>query len=151
MEQSKKEINGNTYLVKPLPARKGISTLTMLIKLVGPAFSSGDGTDDKRVTKAFGEILNGLEAQQVLDIADLFGGCTIVTRKDGTQIALSGGEMFDSHFAAKYAEMVEWLAFCLEVNFSDFLGSIGFDGSNFRETLKTQQGKPSPSPETLIG
>ncbi len=145
---SQKEIGENIYTVLPLPGRKGLTTFTELIKMAGPAFGTPGNEKDKRVTAAIGQILESLDAEQILGFATLFGGYTTVTRADESEISLSENKLFDSHFAGNYLEMFEWFGFCLEVNYSSFLGGMTFDGFDLMTLLTGVKKESSESQKT---
>lgn len=50
---------------------------------------------------------------------ETFAPLTQVTTNGKTPILK---DVFDDHFAANYDEMINWLGFCLQVNFESFLG-----------------------------
>ena len=143
------------YKVTPLPARQGIKTMTMLLKMVGPVFAAGGKDSETKTTQAFAEVIERLTAEQVLKLCEVFGKTTVVIREDDTQLPLAEVKLFDLHFASKYGDILEWLSFCIEVNYGSFLGSIGLGGLSLSEKLKLQgqetDQEPSQSPETSTG
>lgn len=52
----------------------------------------------------------------------VFGPLSAVEVAPGKWPALTEG-LQDSHFSGNYDELMKWIVFCVEVNFSDFLGT----------------------------
>ena len=117
-----KIIGGLEYKVSQLGAIKGRTAFLRLVKALGPVV--GGLVDPKGAPR------------QSLDLADMFGKlaltdadltyfCDIFSEKT---FVVKGSQMprldnvFDDHFAGRYLDMVQWLAFCVQVNFADFFG-----------------------------
>jgi len=126
VEQSR-EIDGFTYQVNQLPARKGLELLTEVATVAGPLVaamgdkglsglldSEADGGAFLGVAKA---IAGSLDSKRVLGITDTLAGVTYLEGK-----ALTGNAL-DAHFMGRVFSMLKWLAFALEVQFGDFFNA----------------------------
>jgi hypothetical protein len=94
--------------------------------------------------------VNGLDAMidamstQDLDFfCSIFGACSRVSLDNGKKPFVK--DVFDSHFAGEYFEMVEWLAFNLGLNFGPFFLAIQTKGERIRAATKAAQ-EPQPEP-----
>ena len=122
VNQSKK-IGNHTYEVTPLGAIEGRRVFAKLAQLMGGMvgmIAAGGKADMVKGFQAFAESCT----PDVMDFfCDTFSKVTQVHMPDGKVPYLK--DIFDDHFADNYSAMVEWLAFCLEVNFASFLGGAG--------------------------
>lgn len=108
VQTKEKTIDGNTYAVTQLGAIRGSQVFVRLMKMVGPAFLG----EKKDFAKAF----EALREEDFKYLCDVFSERTFV---DGKPL----DKIFDFHFAGKYGAMFQWLFFCIETNFGDFLGA----------------------------
>lgn len=113
IESKTKVIDGLKYTVTQLGAKKGMRALTRLARLLGPAFASGDQTE------AMAGLFSRLTEDDVEYFCDTFAPLTTV-EQDGKAPQLSS--IFEIHFTGNYSSMLQWLLFCIEVNFGDFFG-----------------------------
>ena len=105
-------INGTFYEVMPLGALKGRSVFVRLLKMFGPLFA--------------GDIAAGLDHLSEDDfnyLCDVFAEYTNVRINEKQMPVLK--DVFDGHFSGKYLDMLQWLAFCVQVNFGDFYKGLG--------------------------
>lgn len=118
-----KRIGSNGYEVTQLGAIEGRRVFARLAQLMGGmvgALAAGGKADPVQAFQSFAEAMT----PEVMDFfCDTFTKFTQVHRQDGKVLFLK--DIFDDHFADNYSEMVEWLVFCLEVNFASFLGGVG--------------------------
>jgi hypothetical protein len=137
LEKLDKEIGGRRYYVTQLGAKKGRQALARLVKVLGPVMAHvvSDAKPGAAMRSISGDALKGalLELSERISEADLTYFCE--TFGEYTEVELEGGkrprltmEMQDLHFAGKYGEMLQWLAFAAEVNFADFFGALGVGG-----------------------
>lgn len=106
-EQKERLIGNNTYQVTQLGAVQGSKIFVRVAKLLGPLILS-KGSDISAAMSAVTE-------DDLTYLCDVFGPMTIVGGR------VLDKQFFDIHFVANYKEMFLWLAFCLEVNYGDFL------------------------------
>lgn len=107
LETRSKTINDTEYEVRQLDAITGRRVLTRL----------------QRAAKSMSD-------EDMDFLCDSFAPstCVISTNEKGQRVAPKLSAIFGLHFAGKYDEMTEWLAFCIEVNFG-----------SFRKRLQSQQ------------
>lgn len=126
IETREKIINGSTYSVTQLPARRALKLQAKLIKLLGPAVStifiaSGDlDTADQSIPKAVSALVTQLD-DKTFDqlVLELLQG---QVRRDGKEIT---EHVLDLEFAGKLNELFLVISFVLEVNFGDFFQEGG--------------------------
>jgi hypothetical protein len=132
-EVKSKQINDCSYEVTQLGAIKGRSLLTRLARILG----AGGGD----MAKSLGMITE----EDMSYICDSFSEVTVVKQPDGKAPYLKN--IFDMHFAGKYDEMIQWLMFCLEINFGSFL-----DVKSIGDKAQAVQGSSeSSSPKVVTG
>lgn len=107
-----KDIDGCSYAVTQLGALKGSKVFVRVLKVLGPAFASKDPA-------AF---FDGLKEEDVEYLCSTFSPMTFVK---GGQFPGPLDKTFDFHFAGRYGALVQWLLFCVQVNFGDFLKGKG--------------------------
>lgn len=123
-----KQIGSYTYTVTQLDALRGRRAAVRLGNVLGIAGSAVTGespAEDVGATflSAVGKILERLTEEQFDYFCDLFAEQTAVSGPDYKgQPQLS--EVFATHFADRYGDMIQWFAFCLEVNFRSFIGGL---------------------------
>lgn len=128
------EIDGVTYVVKPLPASKGIDLTLRLGRILGPTLAE--------ITKLAGQPAGEVKGKG-LDIigraaAELFERATTDQLKavwlplaEETRVELEGGkkpklsEVFDLHFMGRLDLFARWLTFALEVNLRPLAAMLG--------------------------
>jgi hypothetical protein len=93
----------------------GRKVFARLAKTLGPAAVKG-----LDVAKALESLEEDFEF-----LCDTFAKHTAVTGGDYGSKAPQLDSIFDAHFVAKYPEMLQWLVFCLEVNFAGFFPGLG--------------------------
>lgn len=120
IESKRKEINGNTYTVESLGATKGRQVFVRILRILGSAL--GDGEFD--IAKAS----RSLAEADVDYLCDVFAPQTRIRLK-GSKEEVSLSEIQELHYAGNYLEMIQWLAFCLDLNFRNvFLGAVAEGG-----------------------
>lgn len=141
LEARSKEINGSTYTVTQLPFTKARSILVLLTKRLGPglsrvmagavgaAASKGeksllDGATLEDIAGGLSQIVADLDEQALVTLSDAFGPTTTVRLADGRTPFLVP-ETLNAHFTGRVLDYFMWLAFCIEVNYSDFFAALG--------------------------
>ncbi len=115
LESKSKSISGVDYHVTTLGAIEGRKVYVQLMKALAPGLKSSKTED------FLSNVLMNLDEAVVVDLSDRFARVTTVDVGGALRPCLK--DIFDLHFAGKYSEMTQWLMFCLEVNFGDFLGA----------------------------
>lgn len=106
-----KQIGRYTYEVTQLGALKGRKVATRLAKLL-PALI------EAKESGILAGLLDGVDESLVEYVCDAISPNTVVVLSDGKKPRLS--DIFDVHFAGEYDELIGWLQFAIEVNFSSF-------------------------------
>jgi hypothetical protein len=122
-------IGASTYMVSQLGAIAGRAAFLRLVKALGPALGGLVSAGGKlRGDIDFGDLISRVQLSEgdLSYFCDLFAQKTFVKLEDGKMPRLDN--VFDAHFAGKYMDLVQWLAFCVKVNFADFFGDLGQSG-----------------------
>lgn len=146
IQTKEKTINGATYSVTQLPARRAIKLKAKLLKLFGPVLAQVFifATDSKTDSLANENLIKGFEVLSAhIDensfeslVTELLTG----VRKDGLELTPA---IIDLEFAGDMASLYLVLWFILEVNYSNFFSLIGIgnqsttDQSAILDTKKT--------------
>ena len=123
IETQSKKIGPRIYRVRQLKATQGRKVLVRLLKSFGPALDSLD-KGKQNVGALLGRVLSELDEETVDYLCDTFAANTEFDLENGNFIGLGESGQFDLHFAGRYADMTQWLIFCVQVNFADFLGVL---------------------------
>ncbi len=139
-ETKSRVIDGVTYEVTQLGAKVGRLVLNRLAKVIGAAADSDTPVAD--FTRA-------LTDEDLTYLCDTFAAMTTceIPEAPGAKPGLAG--VFDMHFAARYDAMLQWLWFCVEVNFASFLERVGLSTEKFQAGLA--KANPSNSPKGPTG
>lgn len=128
LEAKDREIGGKNYRVTPLPTKRGRRMLVTLFRVGGPGLAemfSADGSTEVSLKNLaagkLGDVISKLAAsidEKTFEwIFQEFAEHTEVETDEGGWRKLSSE--FD--FVADYKAMFQWLGFCLEINFGNFL------------------------------
>lgn len=112
-KQEEMQLGEFTYRVTQLDAVVGYRTFTRLMKVVRPVAEKRD----EGFGAFFAEVVKHLDAKEIRFYCALFVARTEV-EADGNAVPLAN--VFGVHFAGRYAELIDWLAFCFKVNFAGF-------------------------------
>lgn len=148
IESEETTIGDTTYRVTQLGAKQGRRLLMRLLRLAGPSLTEAIGGDtslaslgDVDLSTLSGAVKrlceNALE-DELEHLFDTFAPKTQIDKGEGKWAVLS--HEAELHFAGKYREMFEWLWFCLQVNYKDFIV-----GSMARAAAMTQKATKSES------
>lgn len=126
VEIKSKQIGDCTYRVRQLPAVQGRKVLVRLMKMFGPALGSmeSNGNAEGNVLQMLSTALENLDEDMFDSLCDTFAKYTEFELPNGNYIGLGEQGMFDQHFTGKMGQMTQWLVFCVQVNFADFLGVL---------------------------
>ncbi len=114
LETKSKTIGDHDYRVTQLGATKGRKVLVRLLKACGPAFSlAAEG----RSTEALGKLASDLDEETLDYLCETFAARTDMDEKPLAPV-------MELHFAGNYGEMVEWLGFCVQLNFESFFSVL---------------------------
>ncbi len=119
-----KEIDGVTYEVTPLPFGVGQKTLMRTIKIMSPIMSAmmKGGTQAQGVALALEALPIALSDADVTYFGETFGKASRYQDGDKWVPLLSSTQ--ELHFAGRYLAFMQWITFCLEVNFKSFFSSM---------------------------
>lgn len=121
-----KRIGAHDYKVTQLNAVTGRRVFTRLFKLVGPAMAKTEGRKgDDALAAAMTGLLEHLSEDDVDYFCDVFSAVTSVSGGAYSKAAPQLADVFLSHFAGEYLAMMQWLAFCMQVNFRSFFAGAG--------------------------
>jgi hypothetical protein len=121
LSTQKKKIGPYEYRVTQLDALAGRALFIRLAKIAGPAFGSFDAKNpQKSIADVFGKVAAGLSEEDLTVFCDVLGRSTEVAGGEYSERSPQLNDVFALHFAGKYLEMFQWLAFALEVNFGSF-------------------------------
>ncbi len=128
IETKEKIIDGSSYSVTQLPARRAIKLQTRLVKLFGSIFMGNDSS-------SFQSVCQNLDENQFESLCmEMIQG----VRKNGMELTPA---TFDLEFAGDLAGIYKLLFFVIEVNFSNFLELLGIG-------LPSLEQNPIPEPST---
>jgi len=144
IETREKFIEGATYTVTQLPARRAIKLKARLIKLFGPVMAqifitatatSAEEQKKNGLVKAIEILGNHIDENQFESLlVELLNG----VRKNGVELTPS---VIDLEFAGDIATLYQVAWFVIEVNFANFFSLIGI-GSQFLSEI------PKPTEDT---
>jgi hypothetical protein len=134
METQSKTIGDYTYQVTQLGARQGRRVLVTLFRAIGPAMAdlakAGKGGAEESLAAALGGLARSVTADDLDGLCEAFAASTKVLLP--TQTVAGAGTLpqdlspiFDTHFRGRYSSMIGWLAFAIQVNYSDFFDAAG--------------------------
>ena len=134
-------IGGCTYRVRALGGLTGRSVGLRLFRLAGSAFSAGT----KDLGAVFAKLAMSLGDDDLTYFCDVFATHTQII-KAGVKAAptLDMPGIFDLHFAGNYLDMVNWLRFCVEVNFGSVFSGLASVARDSQE--KTAVGSSESQP-----
>lgn len=120
LDKFPKQIGEHTYEVTTLGAKMGLKVGMRLTKALARGteleeLKAGGITVMGAITKAFAHILIALPEEDFDFIVSTFAQSTVVVLSDEQRPSLA--KMFDLQFAGRYEDFIEWLKFCVEVNY----------------------------------
>lgn len=100
----------------------GVSASLAFVRLAKLVATMGRGDMDAKLANLFG----ALKEEDVTHFCQLFSAQTEIRSASGKPVRLSDDGVFDMHFAGdKLGEMLQWLKFCIMINFgSAFRGLV---------------------------
>jgi hypothetical protein len=135
LKRETKTIGEHEYAVTQLDAVKGRRVATRIAKILAPVVGAGSAeTGD--MAKALQALVAGMTEEDVDSLCDVFAASTDV-QIPGEKRSPKLSAIFALHFAGRYDEMVEWLLFCIEVNFSSFFARAGLKRASIEDVQPT--------------
>lgn len=138
LKSETREIGGKRYAVTQFGTQEGLQIFFWLGKLAGPSIAAlvkqwqGKSISQATVGAALVELANGLQWADFNRLVQACAKCTkqVITKVDehgATEtVSLPLEKTIDTvAFAGDYLSLVQWLGFCLEVNFASFFVGLG--------------------------
>ena len=123
-EPEKKTIDGVTFEVTPLGYAVGRKAFVRLTKAVGPALAeAAQGSEEGSMSAALERLVSSVEDSDLEWFADVLGKTTRFST-DGSKWPFLSEANRETLFSGRIFLFFQWLAFALEVNFSDFLSFL---------------------------
>ncbi len=129
-EVKSKEINGVTFEVTQLGFKSGRAVFMRVSKLIGPSLAAlAHGAPSlKTVTSealltALSKALMTVNDDDLEYLASQFGETTRFHKGDPSKSPFLKADNREELFSGNLVLFFQWLMFCLEVNFSDFLAA----------------------------
>lgn len=119
-------IGEHAYRVAPMPAGKGLAMLTLMARVIGPAFQNVEtlaaigGAEGQLIA----DVCARLEEDQVARLHAAFAEHTLVEKSPGKADFVPLAGVFDLHFAGDYEALFDWLRFAFRVNFGPFVSAL---------------------------
>ena len=121
-------INGKRYDIVALAAEPGRRMLIKLFKLIGPTLSQAlrgkSSLKELRIVDLSGDDLANMVMELSERVSEDDFNTIVETFLGSTQIDGKPVEPYLA-FAADYGSLFKWLGFCVEHNYSSFLGDLG--------------------------
>ena len=125
IETKEKVIDGATYSVTQLPARRALKLKAKLFRMFGPLFITSDANNLQALCNSLDE--NKIESL-VLEMLQQ-------VRKNGQELTES---TFDMEFAGDMAGVYKVLIFVIEVNYGNFFSMLNIGLPSFGEKQTEQ-------------
>ena len=115
-EAQSRDIEGTRYTVTPLGAKQGLAVMSRLSKMIAGAAKHSE-TKEAAIAGA----LEAISADDLTFLCDVFAKLTTFANGEKEPLLST---FFDDHFSGEYGRLLQWLGFCLEVNFSSLFLSL---------------------------
>lgn len=150
IEPKEKMIGDVAYQVRPLPPDQALRTGCKLLNLIGPGVKALQlGDEEAFVSFAGGLMMNEALADQLEYFTQIFRKTTAIKRA-GDEGFTELVRIYDIHYMGNLFELVQWLAFCFEVNHASFLGGAGVSlqsvGVLLKDALNSRYRKAAAKP-----
>ena len=126
--EEEKEIGGIRFYTKQLPATRGFTLFTRLVKTAGPVIAALGGVNPEAdMISAIGPLAEGLKnlnPDEVVDLAlaVMVNTYAVIPEQSGDRKLDINKANFDRIFNGRLKNVFEVLAFVIKVNFQDFFG-----------------------------
>lgn len=156
LETRQKKIGEVEYQVRQLTAPVGRKLLVRLFKVLGPPLSAafaglpeGEGgavsigdLKTRALADAIMLLADTISEEELEHIVTVLAESTQYSKEPDKWLSLKTDK--DFHWSGKFLNMFQWIAFCLEVNYADFLG--GSESlAGFVSAIKPERVPPSLS------
>jgi len=150
-----REIGGILYKAQPVAFGLGLRSLNRLIKVLAPliAASLREGRASDRAASLLELLPASLTDDDIDYFRTVFGGASWYMDGEPTNwiplVKTSGKNAIDHqelHFAGRYPEFLEWLVFCVEVNYGGF-----FNGVTSEENVAPGVAESKPTAGGIFG
>lgn len=125
LEPCTREIDGVCYTYMPLGAKRGMRLFAQLTQRLGGSLGAamaGGGDKAALGANAIGALASQLDPEFVDKLIETFAAQTRVELETDKGRSLKPLEpVLDLHFARRTMAQIQWLEFCLESQYSDFL------------------------------
>jgi len=138
-----------TARVQPLGAKKGRRLLVKLSRIIAPALGAMVGSGAvvdlgaARLERMATLLSSHMHEDDVDDLLAQMLPQTHLKKNAESDFVQATEAIFDIVFVNRYMDQFKFLAFCLEVNYSDFLDEIKASGAA-AAFLKPEEASPSP-------
>lgn len=127
-EKKTHTIGGHEYELETFGARQGMAVLLTLTRFLGPALADvmGAGQDvEASLSRGLATFAATAKPADLDTLVDAFSGRTKLlleaTTKAGTRkVPTALAPILDDHFAGRYTDLIQWLVWCIQENFSGF-------------------------------
>lgn len=119
-DPEQRTIDGIAFEVTPLGYKKARQVFVRLTKTIGPALAMGAEGADVDMAAVLGVLTDRVSDADLEYFGEVFGSTTKYST-DGERWPFLRAADQETLFAGQLMLFFRWLAFCLEVNFSDFL------------------------------
>lgn len=126
MEAERKTIDGIVFEVSPLGFKQGRKAFVRLSKAVGPALAAAKSLEDLKgsnVTAMLEKLVREIDDEDLEWFSDVFGKVTRFSREGDKWPFLTDSNR-ELLFQGRIMLFLKWLAFSLEVQFSDFYSQL---------------------------
>ena len=149
--ETEREIGGVMYKTRPLPFDDGLPLLKRLIDIAAPLIAAGlrGGASPRGAANVLDVLPANLTLADINTFRKAFGAVSHYQNEGGTWQGLpydakNNGQTI--HFAGRYVEFAQWLAFCVEVNFAGFFTGANVGAEKIKALLREvlAQSKSTP-------
>lgn len=160
-ETKQKQIGEYLYTCQPLTGKKTIKVFVRLCNVLGPVVKGIDAaalaqeSEEAAVGAIMGGVSEALISLKDVDVeylTDMFASNCLVANPSDVSKNATLSTMGDNWWGAKatFADWLNWLMFCIQTNYADFLGEKG--GALMGALGLRRKGQsPSKSPEKSTG
>lgn len=149
-------IDGHSYTVRKLPARRGTRMLTKLARMIGPSIGTlaeGGKLSDLMGAKVDGKLFSRAVAALFLHVDEDAVDAILMELADVTTVEKGGllRPNYDLHFMGRQGALMKWAAFALEAQYADFFGEVRAAVASLDELAAKVGAAESPSPPASSG
>lgn len=124
IKEKESRIGEHDYRCSQLGAREATRVFARLCNVLGPMVEGFKASDtESSILSGIGRVLQSAKADDLEYLCDTFAKTSRVRVGEDKWPLVS--DVYESHFAGRFTEQMQWLGFCLQVNYADFLGGKG--------------------------